>query len=143
MHKMLTNCAKSVHFFDRFLPSHILAVQTQSEGNMPVPVPYSSTIRAEALKKLATIRKNDAPDFSAVATETGISVGTLKKWWCAHVIEKTQSLASSVDKAIGAVIERIEAITADSTNLKELDPVLKTLADVRDKLSGSETENTW
>ena len=97
---------------------------------MPFPKAHPIEKRRSALRELEKTLKDGKPTFSAVSRDTGISKGTLKRWWIQHQLEQHEQLKTRLEKAISTILKRMEKLAEETNNLKELAPVAKMLSEL-------------
>lgn len=108
------------------------------------PKPYSSQQRENALRMLEqTAGGKGSPQFTAVSRKTGISVGTLKRWWIKYQLDRQKQLRTKLEEAISSILARIENLAQETHNLKELAPVVKMLSELLQQFSEGEFGEEW
>ncbi len=108
------------------------------------PKPYSSQERENALRMLEqTAGDKGSPQFVAVSRKTGISVGTLKRWWIKYQLDRQKQLKTKLEDAISSILARIENLAQETNNLKELAPVVKILSELLQQFGEGEFGEEW
>jgi len=108
------------------------------------PKVYSLQERESALRMLEqTAGERGTPQFTAVSRKTGISVGTLKRWWIKYQLDRQKQLRTKLEEAISSILARIENLAQETNNLKELAPVVKMLSELLQQFSEGEFGEEW
>ena len=106
--------------------------------------PHDAQKKGNALKLLENSVKDGKPCFSRIAKQTGISLSTLERWWFRNQLELNGEMKSRFQSAIVAILNRIEKLSEETNNLKELAPVVKMLSELLHQVKdGEESDKTW
>lgn len=110
---------------------------------MSIIKPYPPEKKKNAINLLSqSLKKDGNPNFSEVSRQTNIHSDTLKRWWMQHLLEHQTKVRSQLERTITTALERIQQLSQETQNLKELAPVVKMLSEISQEIS-SETEGEW